>query len=224
MELNLDSVAVRVLGALIEKEATTPDYYPLSLNALVNACNQRSNREPVMHLADDEVVAAIDALKEKRLVWQRSVAGARVFKYEHNVRSLFPLTEQETGVLCVLMLRGPQTVGEIRLRTDRLCSFASLDETGKVIRGLISREDGPFILELPRQPGRKEPRFVHLLSGEEWAAGQDAGSVLQNGPTVSDTGSSLSDRVMALEAAIAALHGEVGVLKEEFEAFKRMLE
>ena len=227
MDLTIDPVAVRVLGVLIEKEVATPDYYPLSLNALVNACNQKSNREPVMQLSEEEVAAAIDRLRQVRLAWQRSVAGARVFKYEHNIRSLFPLTDQESGALCVLMLRGPQTVGEVRLRTERLCTFASLEETEKVLRGLISREDGPFILELPRQPGRKEPRFVHLFSGREWATTQAlAGEIPGGGPegVAANPPSSATDRIAALEATVAELKDQMGHLRHEFEEFRKVLE
>ena len=226
MDFILDPVALRVLGALIEKEVTTPDYYPLSLNALVNACNQKSNREPVMQLSEEEVTVALDSLKEKHLVWQRSVTGARVYKYEHNLRSFYPFSEQETGVLCVLLLRGPQTVGEVRTRTERLCRFASLDETEGVIRKLMTEEKGPFILELPRQPGRKEPRFVHLFSGREWAES----FINASSDTVSESmvtvpgGKNLTDRIVELETAVAVLQDELCALREEFITLKSELE
>jgi uncharacterized protein YceH (UPF0502 family) len=227
MDFILDTAAVRVLGSLIEKEVTTPDYYPLSLNALVNACNQKSNREPVMQLSEEEVTAALDTLKEKHLVWQRSVAGARVYKYEHNIRSFFPFSEQELGALCVLMLRGPQTIGEVRTRTDRLCTFSSLEAAEKVVRDLISAEKGPFVLELPRQPGRKEPRFVHLFSGLGWAESFTIPGVADAATaavTVQTGGKSLSERIVDLETNVAVLQDELRTLREEFAGFRRELE
>ena len=225
MDIVLDPVAIRILGALIEKEVTTPDYYPMSLNGLITACNQKSNRDPVMQLSEEEINSAIEYLKDKRLIWQRSVVGARVSKFEHNLRSFFPLSEQETGVLCVLLLRGPQTVGEIRQRTERLCSFENLEETDNVIRGLMSRKDGPFIAELPRQPGRKEPRFVHLFAGEEWVQELIEATATQNElPPTPVTGTSRNDRIGELETTVATLQEELHQLREEFNAFRKMLE
>jgi uncharacterized protein len=229
MEFILDPVAVRVLGALVEKEVTTPDYYPLSLNALVNACNQKSNREPVMQLSEEEVSAALDTLREKRLVWQRSVAGARVHKFEHNIRSFFPFSEQELGALCVLMLRGPQTVGEIKIRSERLCTFSSLDAAEQVVRSLTAEErGGPFITELPRLPGKKEPRFIHLFCGMEWteqfaAAGAVESPVGSDGSATPVRGS-ITERIVNLETTVAQLQDELQSLREEFTAFKRKLE
>ena len=227
MDFILDPVAVRVLGALIEKEVTTPDYYPLSLNALVNACNQKSNREPVMQLSEAEVSVTLDSLREKRLVWQRSVAGARVYKYEHNIRSFIPFSEQELGALCVLLLRGPQTVGEIKIRSERLCSFESLETVDKVVRSLMTHEKGPFVMELPRQPGQKEPRFVHLFCGSEWA-GQFAA---ESGDTLNETAvassaarSGLTERIVTLETEVQTLREELQTLREEFTAFRQELE
>lgn len=227
MEFILDPVAVRVLGALIEKEVTTPDYYPLSLNALVNACNQKSNRDPVMQLSEDEVTAVLDGLKLQRLVWQRSVAGARVSKYEHNIRSFFPFSEQELGALCVLMLRGPQTVGEIRTRCERLCDFDSLDAVEEVLRSLLQHEKGPFVVELPRQPGHKEPRFVHLFCGKEWVekfAVSVASTPTENEVYGRSDGKTISERIAGLEETVATLREELSSLREEFTAFRRELE
>ena len=128
MEIICTPVEIRILGCLIEKEITTPEYYPMSLNALTNACNQKTNRDPVMSLDDSDVMRALDSLREKKLVWQLNTAGGRVPKFEHNIRSLFTFTQQETALICVLMLRGAQTPGELRARTDRMCSFGSSDE------------------------------------------------------------------------------------------------
>jgi len=222
MDLVLSSVEVRVLGALIEKEITTPEYYPMSLNALTNACNQKSNRDPVMELSENDVFAAIESLKDKRLGWQFSSAGGRVPKYEHNLRSLFSFSKEETAVICVLMLRGPQTIGEIRMRSDRMCSFATLDETESTIRNLISRNDGPFVIELERQPGRKESRFMHLFAGQPHSAAEESND------EVSDQQKSGSenkiDRVSVLETEVALLRTELNELREQFFEFKKQLE
>lgn len=223
MDLHLNPIEARVLGALIEKEVTTPEYYPMSLNALTNACNQKSNREPVMELSENDVVAAIDTLKDKKLSWQFSSAGGRVPKYEHNLRSLYSFSKAEVAVICMLLLRGPQTVGEIRTRTDRLYSFTSLEETEKTIRALVERSDGPFVVELPRQPGRKESRFMHLFCGipDVSSAQKTPDDVVQ-----SDTKQSISanDRIIVLEEDVATLRNELTELRQQFLDFKRQLE
>jgi uncharacterized protein len=224
MEMNIDPAGVRVLGSLIEKEATTPEYYPMSLNALVNACNQKSNRDPVMELSEESVLSWVKELNGKHLLWNRTVAGARVMKYEHNVKAALNLSQEELAVMCVLMLRGPQTIGEIRQRTERLFAFATMEDAEKVVRELMSREDGPFVLELPRQPGRKEPRFMHLLCGRQWAE-----AFAQNAPasqqpeTPAAGGKSTLDRISDLEALISDLRGQLLGLRAEFDDFKKIL-
>jgi uncharacterized protein YceH (UPF0502 family) len=226
MEMNIDPVGVRVLGALIEKETTTPEYYPMSLNALVNACNQKSNRDPVMQLSEEAVLHAVKELNGKHLLWNRNVAGARVMKYEHNVKAAFNFSAQELGVMCVLMLRGPQTIGEIRLRTERLCTFETMEAAEHVVRELISREDGPFVMELPRQPGRKEPRFVHLLSGKHWAEEfiKTADIPAEMGDAAPAGGTSAADRIGEIEAQVSDLQGQVLSLRQDFDALRKMLE
>jgi uncharacterized protein len=161
----LDDAEVRVLGALIEKEITTPDYYPLSLNALMAACNQSSNRNPVMHLDEATVARAADSLREKKLVHQVDRAESRVTKYRHVLYEAMSMTRPVIAVMCVLMLRGPQTVGEIRTRTNRLYDFAGLDQVEITLNTLMSGEL-PLVARLPRQTGQKEVRYAHLLSGE----------------------------------------------------------
>jgi len=224
MPIVLNHIEIRVLGALMEKEVTTPDYYPMSLNALVNACNQKSNREPVMQLDDQTVLDTLDSLREKKLIWHRSVVGARVLKYEHNIKSLYPLSEQEFGVVCVLFLRGPQTVGEIRQRTERLCSFNSLPEAEEVLRELINRDDGPFITELPRQVGRKEPRFVHLFAGQEWIDELIETSESSSPVVVKSGKEELLKRIDTLEEIVAQLQNELSEVRQEFHDFRRQLE
>jgi len=161
----LDDAEVRVLGSLIEKEITTPDYYPLSLNALMAACNQSSNRNPVMHFDEATVARAADSLREKKLVHQVDRAESRVIKYRHVLYEAMSMTRPVIAVMCVLMLRGPQTVGEIRTRTNRLYDFDGLDQVEITLNTLMSGES-PLVARLPRQSGQKEVRYAHLLSGE----------------------------------------------------------
>lgn len=165
MEHILDDAEVRVLGSLIEKEITTPDYYPLSLNALMAACNQSSNRNPVMHFDEATVARAADSLREKKLVHQVDRAESRVIKYRHVLYEAMSMTRPVIAVMCVLMLRGPQTVGEIRTRTNRLYDFAGLEQVEITLNTLMSGES-PLVARLPRQSGQKEVRYAHLLSGE----------------------------------------------------------
>jgi len=223
MDLYLNPIEARVLGALIEKEVTTPEYYPMSLNALTNACNQKSNREPVMELSESDVVIAIDTLKDKKLSWQFSSSGGRVPKYEHNLRSLFTFSKAEIAVICILLLRGSQTVGEIRTRTDRLYSFSSLEETEKTIRDLISRPDGPFVVELPRQPGRKESRFVHLFCGMPDVSSVQETSELTARPEIKQS-ATINERFTNLEEDVAILRNELSQLRQQFLEFKKQLE
>lgn len=220
MNFTLNEIEARVLGSLIEKEITTPEYYPMTLNALTNACNQKSNRDPVMNLSEKDVLSAIDTLKDKKLSWQFSSVGGRVPKYEHNLRSLFTFSKEETAVLCILLLRGPQTIGEIRTRTDRLFSFSSLEETEKTIRALIERDGGPFIIELPRQSGHKESRFMHLFCGMPDLSSINEQSI-QAGFLPS---TSKSDRLLILEEEVKELRSEIADLREQFYDFKKQLE
>lgn len=221
MDIDLNEQELRVLGALIEKEITTPEYYPLSLNALMAACNQKSNREPVMNLTEDEVLEALSSLRDKKLVWQLSTAGGRVPKFEHNIRSLFTFTKAETAVLCVLMLRGAQTAGEIKGRTERMYSFSNLQDVEETLKGLISRDDGPFVKELPRQPGKKEPRFIHLFSTRVVDLLESSASVDAETPVLKTT---TADRLSELEQEVKQLREELDLLKNEFGEFKRQLE
>ena len=165
MEHTLDDAEVRVLGALIEKEITTPDYYPLSLNALMAACNQSSNRNPVVHFDEATVADAADRLRERKLVHLVDRVESRVSKYRHVLYEAMNLTRPAIGVMCVLMLRGPQTVGEIRTRSNRLYDFTSLEQVEMTLNALMSG-DAPLVARLPRQTGQKEVRYAHLLSGE----------------------------------------------------------
>jgi len=208
----LTAPEARVLGALVEKEATTPDYYPLSLNALMNACNQRSNREPVMDLDEDAVRQALHGLQEQRLAGPARSADSRVTKYEHWLGEVFNFSRPETALLCVLLLRGPQTPGELRGRTERMHRF---EEIGDVLAGLqkLMERQPPLVAVLPRQPGTKESRYAHLLSGEVAAIPAAPAASAQE-----DT-SGLQDRVAQLEETISTLRGEVAALREKFDSF-----
>lgn len=206
MTLLLTHVEARVLGALVEKEITTPEYYPLSLNALVNACNQKNNREPVMHLDEDAVRQALHGLEDKKLAGPRRGTDSRVPKYEHSVQEVFNFTRGEIAVMCVLLLRGPQTPGELRLRTERLFPFEELQDVHTVLQRLMQREPA-LVTILPRQPGTKEARYAHLLSGDVEGFVESANSV------TSATSASRDDRLLKLEAEVAALRQQQADLK-----------
>lgn len=170
MDINLTPNEARVIGCLIEKAVTTPDQYPLSLNALISACNQKSNREPVMNLDESTVQETLDGLIKKHLATDRSGYGGRVAKYKHRFCNMefdpLKFSEQELGIICVMLLRGPRTPGELRIQTNRLCTFADVHETETILQTLSERNDGPFVVKLPREPGKREARYAHLLSGE----------------------------------------------------------
>ncbi|HUS07332.1 MAG TPA: YceH family protein [Bryobacteraceae bacterium] len=205
MSLFLDSAEARVLGALVEKEITTPEYYPLTLNALVNACNQKSNRDPVVAYDDEVVLCALEGLKAKRLLAVLSAgSGSRVAKYSHRLPETMNLGRRETALLCELLLRGPQTLGELRNRAERMHRFEDIDEVEICIRSLMQREPEPLAVELPRQPGTKEPRFAHLLSGEpEYTAPAEI-------PRATSP-----DRISVLEAEVSALRERVANLESK---------
>jgi len=224
MRMRLDSVnpqlneaEARVLGALMEKEATTPDYYPLSLNALVNACNQKSNREPVMDLDEGAVREALDLLDEKGLARAMSLLDSRVTKYAHRLQEVFNFDRRETAILCVLLLRGPQTPGELRTRGERLHHFEDLDSVELALNRLMER-DPPVVKRLPRIPGTKESRYTHLLCGdvEGWEPPPESVS----GPG----GHRDEERLIRLENEVASLQREVADLKQQFADFRKQFE
>ena len=216
MTILLNAVEARVLGALIEKDITTPDYYPLSLNALVNACNQKNNREPVMNLDEEAVRQALTTLQEKRLAGPTSSADSRVTKYEHRSQEVFNFTRAETAVFCVLLLRGPQTPGELRGRTERMHRFEHLDEVQSTLQRLMQREP-PLVAVLARQPGTKESRYAHLLFGEI----DGVSSVFMAN---SSTHSSSDDRLASVESEVAALRQEIGEIKAQFADFRKQFD
>lgn len=169
MKIELTPLEARVIGCLIEKQITTPDQYPLSLNSLVAACNQKSNRDPVMDLDEAAVQTTLDQLSRRHLVLEKSGFGSRVLKYQHRFCNTefgtFKLTPHELAIACELMLRGPQTAGELRARASRMTSFTDVTQAEETLEGLRTREDGPFVVRLPREPGRRDSRYAHLFSG-----------------------------------------------------------
>ena len=214
----LSEVETRVLGALIEKDITTPDYYPLSLNALVNACNQKNNREPVMNLDEDTVRQALNMLQAQNLAGPSGGADSRVTKYEHRMQEVFNFSRGETAILCVMLLRGPQTPGELRGRTERMHRFEALDEVQSTLQRMMQREP-PIVKVLPRQPGTKEARYMHLLSGDE----QESSVAVVAQPSVTQNRDG-NEALMRLENEVRELRQEVADLKEQLVNFRKAFE
>ncbi len=216
MDLVLTENEVRVLGSLIEKDITTPEYYPLSLNALVNACNQKSNRDPFMQLDENAVRDALSGLQEHRLAGPAGGADSRVTKYEHRTQEVFNFTRGEVAVLCVLLLRGPQTPGELRGRTERMHHFESLDDVQSALQKLMQRQ--PALAKvMPRQPGTKESRYVHLLGGD--VAVPEAAQGVIAAHRWGD-----ADRMARLEEEVASLRREIAELKDQLERFRQQFQ
>jgi len=212
----LNDVETRVLGSLIEKDITTPDYYPLSLNALVNACNQKNNREPVMTLDEEAVRTALSTLQEKRLAGPVSGADSRVTKYEHRLPEIFNLDRRESAVLCVLLLRGPQTPGELRSRTDRMYHFEASDDVAATLERLHRREPA-LATVLPRQPGTKESRYMHLLAGEPAADVTPAPAAISAQPASPDRMARLEEEVLRLRAELSEVQRQLAEFRKQFE-------
>lgn len=215
--MELTATEIRTLGSLIEKSITTPDYYPLTLNALTAACNQKSNRDPVVGFDEKTVVKALDNLRDRKLVWMLTAAGNRVPKYEHRAAEGLSLTAPELAVLCTLMLRGPQTVGEIKSRTQRLHDFQELEAVEAVLAQLLNRDGPTGVAKLPRQPGRKEPRYMHRLAGEPEVASTP--DTVHAEPARLDVEQD-NERITALERDAAALREQLVRLRQDFESFR----
>ena len=223
----MDEIEVRVLGALLEKDIATPDYYPLSLNALINACNQKSNRDPVMALDESAVRDALDRLNGKNLAGQATSADSRVPKYAHRLQEVFNFDRREMAVLCVLLLRGPQTPGELRGRTERMYKFDDLSVVESALHRLMEREP-PLVMKLPRQPGTKESRYAHLLGGEMEARSKPAeprtGQQGAETQPVAATGSQDDKRITRLETEVRILGQEIADLRQQLEDFRKQFE
>jgi len=216
----LTDVEVRVLGALVEKQVTTPEYYPLTLNALVLACNQKNNRYPVTSYHEPTVAQAVESLREKNLAYVFYGSTSRVPKYKHVMPEVMHLSPQELALISVLMLRGPQTLGELRDRAARFYDFSGLEEVETTLNALASRDSEPLVMRLPRQPGQKEARFAHLLSGEinvETIMTPEA-------PRRPRTATVDSERVEKLEGEVEALKSQVAQLQAQFQDFRKQFE
>jgi hypothetical protein len=212
--IKLSSAEARVVGALVEKEITTPDYYPLTLNALINASNQRSNREPVMDLDEDDMRQALHGLENKGLAGRARSADGRVTKYEHWLGEAFNFGRAETALICVLLLRGPQTPGELRSRTERMHRFEEISDVLAGLQKLMEREPS-LVAVLPRQPGTKEARYAHLLSGPLESIQMPASAVPV--PNIAATTPEQDDRIAQLEATVAELQREVAAIREKID-------
>ena len=216
MSILLTPLEARVLGSLIEKEISTPDQYPLSLNALVNACNQKTNRHPVLELVEAAVQAVLDGLSKRHHVMERSGFGSRVLKYRHRLcngeHNPLRFSPQELAVVCELLLRGPQTPGELRNRAQRLAPFADLGAVEATLEALCARPDGPFVAKLPRQPGAREARYAQLFTGtpEVGAAAEEEAEVAGAAPGPPG----LAERVRVLEESVALMKAELATLRE----------
>ena len=210
----LSDIETRALGSLIEKQVTTPEYYPLTLNALTAACNQKYNRNPVTAYSDDQVAAALESLREKNLAYVFYGSTSRVPKYKHVVPEVLHLSPPELALICVLMLRGAQTPGELRGNASRLHNFAGLEEVEETLNGLMSRDPDPLVTRLPRQPGKKEVRYAHLLNGD---------IVVETAPEPLARPKQ-PDRMSALEQEVASLKSQIEQLQQQFEGFKKQFE
>ena len=220
MPINLTPTEVRVLGSMIEKQVTTPEYYPLTLNALTLACNQKNNRSPVTSFTESQVEEALNSLREKNLAYVFHGSTSRVPKFKHVAPEVLHLTPPEMAVMCVLMLSGPQTVGEIRTRGSRLYDFSGLEEVDGTLHALSTKDTDPLVMKLPRQSGQKDARFAHLLSGEvdveQLAEDQTTGRTTRR--------SSDAERIEKLEERVETLTSDVEGLRQQFEQFKKQFE
>ena len=218
MNIVLNKIEARVLGALLEKEITTPDYYPLSLNSLVNACSQKSNRDPVMNLDEDSVRDALRTLHDNSLVRSVSAAESRVTKYEHRLQEAFNFDRREAALFCELLLRGPQTPGELRMRAERMHQFDDLSEAQSALQRLMNREP-PLVKVLARQPGTKESRYMHLLSDDAKPVSSAAGREVPAAPEQEKM-----DGLSRLSSEMAELRRDMADLKQQFAAFRKQFE
>src|SRR5438477_4220298 len=231
MNYSLSDVEARVLGALIEKEVTTPEYYPLSLNALVNACNQKSNRDPVMSLDEAAVRQALRSLEGQSLVRSVSPADSRVTKYEHRLQEAFNFYRHEIAILCLLLLRGPQTPGELRTRAERMHPFDDLSAVQSSLQHLMKREP-PLVKVLPRQPGTKESRYAHLSSGdvdlhdnvESFEAKPEAKETATTISADGERNAHLEEEIASMRKEVSDFHKEISDLKQQFAQFKKQFD
>jgi uncharacterized protein len=221
MDYSINELEARIVGVLIEKQMTTPDYYPLTLNALVNGCNQKSNRYPIKIWSEAEVESALQSLRDKHLVWQVKTHGSRTAKFEHNMKEVADFSTSELGILCVLLLRGSQTVGELKSRTTRMVEFHGLAAVEHTLQKLMNHEKGPFVEKRMRMPGQKECRYAQrfcIVEQEEWDSGSISPSIEKNGAGMDH------DRVDQLEEKVNQLEAELKDLRTQFSEFQKQFE
>lgn len=218
METILSDIETRVLASLVEKQVTTPEYYPLTLNSLTTACNQKNNRNPVTSYTEDQVAEALETLREKNLTYVFYGSSSRVPKYKHVMPEVMHVNQAEMALMCALMLRGPQTPGELRSTASRLYNFDGLEKIEATLNALISREPDPLVVRLPRQPGQKEVRFAHLLNGEVIV------DTAVDEPVPRRVVAPQSDRVSRLEQEIVELKTRMEKLQQQFDEFKKQFE
>lgn len=214
----LTDIEIRILGSLVEKQVTTPEYYPLTLNSLTLACNQKNNRQPVTSYSEDQVAQGLETLREKNLAYVFYGSTSRVPKYKHVMPEVMRLSHPEVALMCVLMLRGPQTPGELRGTAARLHEFSGLEEVEQTLNGLIDRDE-PLVVRLPRQPGQKEVRFVHLLSGEI-----DVETFVEAERTAAVPRRSSNEQFEKLEEQVEILKAEVERLRQQFDEFRKQFD
>ena len=214
----LNETEARVIGSLVEKQLTTPEYYPLTLNALVNACNQKSNRDPIVAYDESTVTTTIERLRDRNLVYVFYGSTSRVPKYKHMLPSVYELEPPEVAVICVMLLRGPQTIGELKIRTERLFGFEGLGQIQETLDNLSRRED-PIVLRLERQPGQKEARYAHLLSGPIDVEAYAAAAAVPRSHSGADSG-----RIEKLEQEVERLNAELTSFRETFDEFRKQFE
>jgi uncharacterized protein YceH (UPF0502 family) len=221
MEPFLSPIELRVLACLVEKSLSTPEYYPMTLNALVAACNQKSNRDPVMQVNGEDVVRALDSLRDRRLAWSVTMAGSRAPKYRHNLEVVYPLSPLQVAILCELMLRGAQTVGELRTHAGRLWGLTDTSEVQAILQQLMSWEGGPLVAVAPRRSGQREERYTHLLGGAH-PVEEEAG--LNGIEPARLSVMAENDRIASLESKVAILDDELARLKAQFSDFAKQFQ
>jgi len=221
MEPTLDPIEARVLACLVEKSIATPEYYPLTLNALAAACNQKSNRDPMMQVAEEDLVRALDSLRDRKLAWSVTLAGSRVPKYRHSLQDVYPLTPPQVAVLCELMLRGSQTLGELRTRAGRLCPLPGTDGVQAALQVLMAWPGAPLAAVASRRIGQREERYTHLLCGAPPTEPASASDVVEPARLTVMAG---NDRLAALETKLATVEDELARLKAQFADFTRQFQ
>jgi uncharacterized protein YceH (UPF0502 family) len=221
MEPTLSPIEIRVLACLIEKSLSTPEYYPLTLNALTAACNQKSNRDPVMEVSGEDAVRALDALRDRKLAWSVTLAGSRAPRYRHHIEEVYPLTPPQLAVLCELMLRQAQTVGELRTHAGRLCGLADTAEVQAILQQLMGWPGGPLAAVAPRRASQREERYIHLLGGPPPAETDSAPPAAEPARVSVMAG---NERIAALEARVSALDDDLARLKAQFDDLARQLQ